>query len=296
MPAAVHNLLDRFQLFRVPSLPPLILQELSSPSHLPALLEEDVYLFAKVLGSFRQQGEGVRFNANALLAAVGENKVEELISQTALQNSFAAITSLRLNFFKLHWRQSFLGRVLARELAQNLKIDNVEQAAFAGQFLNIGELVLEGLFSEQYRLLHESVNSEAQQVAAEIDRLGFSHAEIGAELLRRWGLNSFICDAVHYHQEGLEQVLDASNLVKVCWLANLMSSRPATSGPVYAAGESLFGLERDQLVDIHTSALKQLHEKAEELRIIFSSEIRLPLQGELPSEIAKQDESLELEL
>ena len=296
MSQSTQIILEQFKLLEIPSLPGLILRGLNLQNQvsssscneaLIALLMDDIGLSAKILGGYHSKPLVSPCDAAALLDVVGVSKVQGLVSQSALQSCFRKMKPARLNFYKLHWRQSSLSAIFAYELASHLRLSNLDEARFSGGFLNIGELVLESLNSDEYQLLHENANSEAELVTAELARSAFSHAELGSDLLQSWGLPHSVCDAVRYHHESLGAILDASALVKLCWLANLMATVGLADSKVFAAGQRLFQLEKDVLIKIYTNGGEQLQKNSDSLGFEFSSMTRFPLKFSIDDEDTK---------
>jgi len=59
-----------------------------------------------------------------------------------------------------------------------------------------------------------------------------------------WELQSFISDAVLYHHDSVERVLDAHQLVKIVYVANAMSlDMLVESGEASAIAQRVLGLE-----------------------------------------------------
>lgn len=272
---SVNSMLDQFQLAEVPSLPPLILRGLKlrnqhdSGKALAELLALDVSLSIKIFGSSHQRGLSTPFDPATVLTVVGEDRVQALISQAAMQSCLSQMSQERLGFFRKHWLESCISSALSTELAKKLNIKNYQEAGFCARFLNLGELVLENLYCEQYRDIHGKASTEAELFKEEIQQFGCSHAELSASLFERWGLHGFTCDALRYHDQPLEKILDASNLVKICWLANMMAN-PAQDGEgpkkeALAASEKLFNLKPGELNEVYIKAQEQLQKNAAEL-------------------------------
>ena len=72
----------------------------------------------------------------------------------------------------------------------------------AGMFHDIGELVLDVCIPEQFAgILRQQRVSGADLIEAERSGLGCDHAEIGAEMARRWNFPPEIEHAIHYWRE-----------------------------------------------------------------------------------------------
>lgn len=105
------------------------------------------------------------------------------------------------------WRRSLLVATACRVIGERLAMDNLEEAFLAGLLHGIGILALALMLPDQYGVMlratadrqggNSSAMLDCERLAQiEEERLGADHTQIGAWLLRRWGLPDSLCDAV----------------------------------------------------------------------------------------------------
>jgi putative nucleotidyltransferase with HDIG domain len=82
---------------------------------------------------------------------------------------------------------------------------NGEVAFTAGLLHSIGQLLIHIAAPADAAAVEKLVASGASRTASEMNTFGFNHAEVGAELARRWNFPQLIQDAIRYHNEPLKQ-------------------------------------------------------------------------------------------
>lgn len=91
---------------------------------------------------------------------------------------------------KTFWRCSIFAGVLSRLLARQLKIRQGERLFIMGMLHEIGHLVLYAKFPEQAKQAVQLSQSEHISIdSAEKQILGLHYGEIGAMLMKHWGLS-----------------------------------------------------------------------------------------------------------
>lgn len=133
-----------------------------------------------------------------------------------------------------YWKRSMLAGVYARALAGCLKVDR-ETAFSAGLFHDIGLAVL-ACCAPQELSQAEAAAGEGDLLAAERAVLGFDHAELGGEVVRRWNFPVSIEQAIRHRCaapgpecSALDRVAHAAHLLSVAEMAgtDVAASLPA---------------------------------------------------------------------
>ncbi len=114
-----------------------------------------------------------------------------------------------------YWRHSVLCGLLARHLARRTGVRDPDRLFVCGLLHDVGICVIYTQLRELTAPMREVVAAgEALLHAAEIERLGFSHASVGARLLESWELPEALLDAVrHHHDPGVARVARAEAAV-----------------------------------------------------------------------------------
>ena len=117
---------------------------------------------------------------------------------------------------------------------------------------------------------------------------GGNQRPLGTALLASWGIDGRCCDALRYHHLDINQILDATPLVKIAWLANqLTDEKENPEAQVWA--DTLFELQEDSLVKIRETARATVQNSSKSFNIAFSTTRYLPLPVTEEEHILKQE-------
>lgn len=171
----------------------------ASAQDLIEVIELDANLTATVLRLANSALYGSRGKVETLtraVALIGHNALRDLVLATAAVNTFRDIPAefVDMNTF---WDNSATSAVLARLLADRIRMRDGESLFLAGLLLGVGRLVFYVRRPAQYREALEHAR-EISLAEAEHRVFGFSHAELGAALLESWGLPEKLTLAVCY--------------------------------------------------------------------------------------------------
>ena len=93
---------------------------------------------------------------------------------------------------------------IARNLAEEEGHEHelADDAFMAGSLHDVGQLILANRLGERYaETLATAAESQRPLWQAEYEVLGTSHAEVGAYLMRQWGLPDVVVEAMAYHHQ-----------------------------------------------------------------------------------------------
>ncbi len=104
-----------------------------------------------------------------------------------------------------YWRRSLITAIAARLIARSVSPRYAEEAFVAGLLCDIGMIAAWRCASEPYAAVLATVASTGARLwEVEVERLGASHAQLSAAMLKKWNLPDVICSAVAaHHGEGL---------------------------------------------------------------------------------------------
>jgi HD-like signal output (HDOD) protein len=166
---------------------------------LGAVIEED----AVITGSLLSIANSVLYSRNNSVASVrlaiarlGVNKTRNVLLGLTVSKCFNSVKipgSWSLARFNAH---SLAVGTLSDLLVQNVKSGNPEWAFMAGLLHDIGLPLLAVGLPEEFRKITASATSDTEIVERERELLGFTHFDLGAELLARWNCPRMVQEAV----------------------------------------------------------------------------------------------------
>jgi putative nucleotidyltransferase with HDIG domain len=126
---------------------------------------------------------------------------------------------------KMLWEHSFGAGLAARIIAGSTGLVNEEEAFLGGLFHDIGKTILNTMDSQQFQtVMQKCFNEEIQFVDAEKQLYPFSHAELGAYVIKKWNFPEMLMKAVlEHHRYGFGEDEDPYQvtLTSVVGLSNL---------------------------------------------------------------------------
>jgi putative nucleotidyltransferase with HDIG domain len=124
-----------------------------------------------------------------------------------------AIISSASDTFDAKIRQTPAGRnllehlvcagLVARELSRILGMRGADEAFLCGLLHDIGKLVMLKRDDALYAQIDET-SDEEESLILEQELFGFTHAQVGALIAKRWGLPEAICHAIYSHHQPSE--------------------------------------------------------------------------------------------
>ena len=109
----------------------------------------------------------------------------------------------------------------AYHIAKEAGLKNMEEAFLLGLLHDIGKVVLNNGDAEKYRTVMETVyNSDSSFDEAEMDVYGFTHADVGALVVRKWNFAPEMERVVSSHHN-IEKVEDDPYVTQLVAIINL---------------------------------------------------------------------------
>jgi diguanylate cyclase (GGDEF)-like protein len=191
------------------------------------ILSYDPPLSGKILGLINSSFYGLPAKVSTVAHAVrllGLNTVTKVALSFSLLRLGNAASKSDFNFSGF-WRDSLVAAVAGRLMAGRLIPALSEDAFTLGLLHEIGRLSLNQSLPKQYRLvLKEREEHFTDYCEAEDKILGLNHMELGAYLLRQWGLpESFHAAVQTHHLPALLEEGEGSDLLlgRILFLAAL---------------------------------------------------------------------------
>lgn len=240
----LRDLLNRKSLKKIisrtedlPSLPNLyteIMEELQSPNgsiqRIGKIVEKDLSMTAKVLQLVNSAFFGLPrhiSNPSQAVILLGSDTIKSLVLTVGLFSQFnqAALATLPI---KSIYEHSMKTGAIIKQITKSENMDKkiVDNAFMAGLLHDLGKLVLAANLPEIYREVFELSKHEGITFhEAETEKLGASHAEVGAYLLGLWGLPDTIVEAVAFHHNPEICSANDFNTLAAVYVANILEHR-----------------------------------------------------------------------
>jgi signal transduction histidine kinase/HD-like signal output (HDOD) protein len=305
------QILQKADVDRLPSLPHVLLQLLDichdeslSFNDLANILRQDPALYARVCSvchhhdceAGHQLNTDTTSSIESSLQHLGINTIKSIAVTATVQQFFSRTSLERTDFLKEHWRHSLYCADVARAIAEICNYSDTDEVYTTGLLHNIGQLVLETAYPDKYTTTFAQLSDDTIFHDLEQDEFGTTHQQVGAELLKRHGANSFVYDAVLYHHESVENILDAHPLVKIINLANMLTSsyfKPEEDQQVFDDAEQLLAIKTPILLEILEKSQAHVETTAQTLEIglVFDG-----MDGETIKKITASDELKQVQL
>lgn len=184
---------------------------LEDPDHdlgtLARVIEADTGLTARLLRAVNSPLYGLSRRVDRIshaIALLGSQAIRDIVLATSVARIFSRLPA-RLVDISTFWHHSIYCALIAKQLAPRCRILHGERMAVAGILHDIGQLVL-------YRIqpvlaaeaLARAEPADDGAYLAERQVFGYTHAEVGAELLKAWRLPESLQETLRNHHEPRE--------------------------------------------------------------------------------------------
>lgn len=196
---------------RLVSLPEVCLrvnEMLDEPSvtaaELGNVISQDTSLTARLLKIVNSSYYGYQAKIETVSRAVtvvGLRELRGLVIAASAVETFSNVPDEILNKVRF-WRHSLYCGVIARLLAEKCHVLHSERLFVAGLLHDIGKLVIaQRLPSETKNIISQAENEKCSEIVVEQQLLGFTHADVGGELMRAWNMPETLFESVAYHHD-----------------------------------------------------------------------------------------------
>jgi diguanylate cyclase (GGDEF)-like protein len=271
----------------LPSLPMVAVQvlELTGDPDVPMkkiaeCVQRDQALAGKVLKTVNSSFYGLSKpcgSINRAMSFLGLNTVKSLVLGFSLIDATKMAGAEGFDLMA-HWRRAIVGAVSSRHVAALTRAADPDEAFTAALFQDIGVLACFVSLKERYA---EAVAGRfhVDWAKAETDAFGFTHAQIGEALAKRWKLPATIRCAVASHHDPERAEAAYADLARVVGLGAMVAGVLGADAPVPgikqvgASARSWFG---DRAPDIE-ALIERSSDDARVIAKLFSQNIgRMP--------------------
>jgi MinD-like ATPase involved in chromosome partitioning or flagellar assembly/HD-like signal output (HDOD) protein len=262
----------------LPSLPHVVLELIdvcnrdeSTIDNIAQIVSKDASLSAKVMTMVNDVHDGRRNMINNVKEAVSFLGRDVMKTVAASAAAFSEVDHEEGGFLfdlKQFWWHSLMCASLAKRIAEKTTYPAPDEAFLSGILHDIGKLVLWVNFSKQYAKILQSHRTKPDLLLAGEIRLGATHCELGSRMINCWNQKSFMADAVLYHHEPVDRILDALPLVKIVFVANALCSEAIEDTDAkFKIAEEVFGFPRSEVEELISLAEEEVREVAKSLDI-----------------------------
>ncbi|MDO9032810.1 MAG: HDOD domain-containing protein [Hydrogenophaga sp.] len=233
----------------------------ASIDEIAELVRREPSLTARILtvaNSAAFHADGPLRSLKQSMQVLGLRTLHSIAACLAVREAFASVPGPRAGDLDGFWRHSIFVAELAQSIATETGRVDAEEAYLAGLLHDVGELLLLGGLGARYGALLTEAGAEQALVPLEQAALATDHAAVGAWLIDRWRLPSFMADAVLLHHHQLQDVAEADALTRVLWVAHTCVGLAASDAPDVADFEAI-----GQLVGLPSKLLARLYGQAQ---------------------------------
>lgn len=264
--------------------------ENSSAQDMASVLRRDPSLTARILRVVNSPFYGAGREISSVTQAVITMGMRA-VTTLALSTSIYDMTDKWQSSIdrKRFWRHSLAVAVAAKMIAEPVKYISAEEAFVSGLLHDIGLLVLEKSFPEEFSRIWVQAESGERVFELEEKVWGTNHARVGQFLFEQWNLPTAICDAVGQHHNEFAPGSTQTNLrlAQIVALANMISQFPlvetsrAFSPEVERRGILManLNLKPDTVKQIEENLLSKTLHEAEFLEIDIGSQSDLLIEA-----------------
>jgi flagellar biosynthesis protein FlhG len=179
---------------------------------------------------------------------LGVELMSQILHSTTVHSLLTCRCAHRYTGVNALWAHSYKCGLMAEALASMLHYHNPREAFWAGILHDVGRLALYDRFPDMYSNCLSPYSHGQDILEAEKNCIGKTHAELGAEMLRDWGVCSTLVYAAMYHAEAEENISTAMIMTRLVNYAHRLCD---TSGEKRfssaAQTQSLLGLSSQRV-------------------------------------------------
>ncbi|MBN1513948.1 MAG: HDOD domain-containing protein [Phycisphaerae bacterium] len=164
---------------------------------LARVIEQDVALTARVLALANSCGRGVErgriSTVDDAVARLGFSAVKQMATGMGILRTVSRDADTPGSYVRL-WEHCFACALLSRQLAAGSGGPSEGNEYLVGLLHDLGKFILVDFFADRVEAFADTAG-----LADEKTLLGLNHAELGAEMMSRWGLPAALVDPVRSH-------------------------------------------------------------------------------------------------
>lgn len=255
------------------SSPPIILREILdlinnqevSNNDLAKVVLKDLSLTAQLIRIANSSFYGVSrqiTSVNHAIMVIGLKAVKYYILSSAVLNQVSSKKDKsNLNQRQL-WTHFLEVAIASRKIAEHVNYELPEEAYVAGLLHDMGLIILENLFPDEYKQVVKLAKDGSELIDAERAVFGLDHQEVAAYVTKKWNMPDVLRETFSMHHIRDEKEIDKlSGLCKIVALADSMSQVPIEDlNNIYSAEKRLISLTAlSEALHIDSQVLINIH-------------------------------------
>jgi HD-like signal output (HDOD) protein len=212
---------------------------------------------------------------NQAIIKIGFQRLRIMALTVSLRDTFPMGQDGPMNY-EAFWRVSLYRALMAKALADHLKICNPDEAFVAGLITEIGLLIFfDLLIKGTEEDIHLELDPLDELICWEKERYGVDHRQIGEAALRYWRFPDpiVLCQHAFRSSSGPEEF---HPIARVCEqaisLSRIVSSGSEAFHTPYEEVEKSLGLDPSVVNDILLTTFQEIQEIADQLRVEMCQE------------------------
>lgn len=253
----------------------LLDNENSSSVQIGQVVETDPALTSRILKMVNSAFYGFPSEISTVsqsITILGRDRLKQILIGSVLGGVFGKMSN-KAFFMEDFWNHSVKTAILARHLCRESPIADQSETLFtAGLLHEIGRLVMAQKLPEQSLQVQNAMDLEDEDLfQAEQRVFGFTHCDVGAAFIHKWGLPQILSDVAQFHHMP-NKATDSKAEIRIIYLANNLTFlvSPIDQDEIEYALEDIngwqeVGLSVNQITEACTLAEEQVSEVMESL-------------------------------
>lgn len=289
---------------KLPSLPQILLnlievcsREDSTIEEISQIINSDPPLSAKVMGMVNSVYYSLSSKVTTIEHAIvllGTDAVKNIAISSSIYQVFGKVGGNSAFKMKLFWWHSLMCATMAKLIAEKVRDAHTDEAFLSGLLHDVGKLTLWIHFPEEYTDILRSSEGRPDLLLEGEKRLGGTHCEVGAWMINQWKLQSSMAEAVLYHHEKVNKIMEASPLAKVIFVANVLSSETLEENAGYKVAKEVWGFTPSEVDEMLSQAREGVRQTAQLMEIEIESPDISDKDREKQEELAREVKDMAL--
>ncbi len=177
----------------------LIESEEATAEELARVVSSDPAVAARVLKISNSSFYGCQRQVQTLSHAImmlGYNTLKSIVIAASVKQVYKPYGLTE----KMLWEHSFGAGLAARIIANSTRLVNEEEAFLGGLFHDIGKTIMNTMNSQSFQtVMQKCYNDDLSFLEAEQQVYGYTHAQVGGLVIKKWNFPDMLMKAVFEH-------------------------------------------------------------------------------------------------